>query len=1134
MSFLETVDRARSHLERNGRVSLRALQREFGLDDESLDELVEELVDTQRVAVREGKALAWSGGDAQASLARDSESGVAGNAESADKPKPRLEGELKQATVLFADVKSSTALAEKVGAERWAGILDGYIRILEAGIRRFDGTVSQYTGDGMMALFGAPIAQEDHAQRACLSALWLRDTLRDYAEQVESQHGLIFETRIGLHSGEVVVGKIGDDLGIDFMAQGQTVHLAQRMEQLAESERPRISAATAGLVAGLFALDDLGEFEVKGSSKPVRVYGLTGLGEAHSRLDAARTRGLTGFVGRTHEMASLDGALAQAREGKGQIVGVVGEAGVGKSRLCAEFLERTEASGVPVYSAHCLSHAQTVAYLPVYELLRTLLGRVSEQDSEAEQRRRIVDGLLAFDATLGEMLPIVLDFLGLPDPERPAPPLPPEARQRQLYDFAQRLVRALGGVAPFVIFLDDTHWIDSASDAFLAHLVEAVSGTPVLLLVNFRPQYHADWMGRSAYQQLSLQSLGHDDTERLLAELLGRDPAFEGLIELIRERTDGNPFFVEEVVRALADSGSLKGARGAYRLVAPIESLEVPSSVQPVLANRIDRLPDRERQVLQAASVIGREFSEAILLEVLVWRSVDLSEALHALKAGEFIREQSLYPVVEYAFKHPLTQEVALESQLEGRRARTHAAVARALEKVHSDRLDEHAALIANHYEEAGQSLEAATWHQRAALSQLQRGDLDFDAWRMMRVYELAKSVQPETPESTALVLGASSMIIMLAGVVRIPMDERDGLAAEARSLAERSGDRIALFILELGLATSRILNGWSGEGPLPPAERAAAIAADLPPIFQASASFTLGNIYFHTGRLHNGVRDTERALEITAGDLDMKNEIGVSIELFAKWQKGSVLMWMGRHREAEEQFDGCFELSRERPDQAEFIAWIVGTWSGPPLEELTGLPRQSLALCRRALEVAEASPSPSPFMLLFAWKYLGWAHLMRGEAKEALDFLLRADTLQRPGELGVVQWNLGQGLLAEAYLAAGDRENARIVADRCVTDFDSWVFELRAHISRARVLRGLDGADARQAIEATLDRAEALLEMSDARAFAPMIAEERARLFEVLGDADGATRTLREALRLFEEIGATGHVERLRKELAA
>jgi class 3 adenylate cyclase len=592
--------------------------------------------------------------------------------------KSALEGERKQVSVLFADVKSSLELAGQVDPEQWHAILDGLFQILADGVHRFEGTINQYTGDGIMALFGAPISHEDHAQRACYAALHLRDRLQEHTREVKRAHGLGLSVRMGIHSGEVVVGKIGDDLRMDYTAQGHTVGLAQRMEDLAEPNTCFVSSATARLVAGYFELEDLGEFRVKGVAEPVETFELRGIGAHRTRFDASRARGLTRFVGRAGDMHALDAALEQVGGGgAGQVVGVVADAGTGKSRLCFEFVERCRAQGVPVIEGQAVAHGRNLPYLPILQVFRAYYG-IEDRDDDRAVREKIAGRLLLLDEGFRDVLPVVFEFFGVPDPQRPAPPMDPDAKRRQLFAVLRRIVqRDNPSVRAFVTLIEDLHWMDPGSEAFLTEWVDAIGPVPRLLVVNFRPEYHADWMQKSYYRQLPLAPLGPDAIRELVGDLLGHDPSTARLADAIHARTGGNPFFTEEVVQSLIESGHLEGERGAYRLVTSVEELEVPATVQPLLASRIDRLAEREKRVLQIAAVIGVEFSEPVLARVAHLPERELGAALDALKQAEFVYEEAIYPVAEYAFKHPLTQEVALTSQLRERRARLHADVAR-------------------------------------------------------------------------------------------------------------------------------------------------------------------------------------------------------------------------------------------------------------------------------------------------------------------------------------------------------------------------------------------------------------------------------------------------------------------------
>jgi class 3 adenylate cyclase len=710
-----------------------------------------------------------------------------------------LEGERKQVTVLFADVKSSMDLAEQVDPEEWHQIMDRFFAILSDGVHRFEGTINQFTGDGIMALFGAPIAHEDHSQRACYAALALQENLRRYANELRLEKGLNFSVRMGLNSGEVVVGKIGDNLRMDYTALGHTASLAARMEQIAEPGKTYASEHTAALVGGLVTSLDLGRLTLKGVKEPVRVYELQGVGKLRTKLEVSRAQGFSRFVGRAGEMAALEAALARAIEGSGQIVGVVAHPGLGKSRLCFEFAERCRARGIQVYEAHGLSHGKAIPLLPVLESLRGYFG-ITEQDTAQAARDKIAGRMLLLDETLAKGLPIMFDLLGVPDPERPTPPLEPQARQRQFLDLMRRVGRARSAREPAVHLFEDLHWFDGASDEFIAHLVEASPGNRTLVLLNFRPEYHASWMERSHYQQLPLMPLGPEAIEELLRELLGTDPSVISLGTRIRERTEGNPFFIEETVQALAEAGSLEGKKGAYRLVRPAEDLALPGTVQAVLAARVDRLEEREKRVLQTAAVLGRNFSEPILRRVVELPELDLASALDKLAAGEFIYEQALYPELEYIFKHALTQEVAYHSLLNERRLTLHEQAGQAIETLFAGRLDEHLSQLAHHYCHSRNTEKAIEYSRRAGERAVQLSANVEAISHLTRALELLKTL-PETAQRAQQELALRVALgVALRPVKGFASPEVGSQYARARELCQQVGETPELVPVLRGL----------------------------------------------------------------------------------------------------------------------------------------------------------------------------------------------------------------------------------------------------------------------------------------------------------------------------------------------
>ena len=1042
--------------------------------------------------------------------------------------KSALEGERKQVTVLFADVKDSLDLAEQVDPEEWHRILNRFFEILSDGVHRFEGTVNQYTGDGIMALFGAPITHEDHAQRACYTALQLTEELGRYSEELKRTQGLTFAVRMGLNSGEVVVGKIGDDLRMDYTAQGHTVGLAARMEQLAEPGKVYLSENTAGIVSGFFQLRDLGPFDLKGLRQKLNVFELEGVGSLRTRLDASRASGFTRFVGRANEMKTLETALDQAEAGQGQVVGVLGEAGVGKSRLCYEFVEGCRGNGLAVYEAHCPAHGKTVPFLPALELLRGYFG-ITAQDPDTEAREKIAGTLMLLDESFREALPLLFEFLGVPDPERPVPRMDPEAKQRQLYAFVRRMVAARSARESALIFMDDLHWIDAGSDAFLAQLVEAVSGTRTLLLTNFRPEYQAAWMQKSHYQQIPLLPLGPEAIEALLRALLGPDRGLATLFDHIRERTGGNPFFIEEAVQSLAEDGALEGRKGAYKRVRPVDEIAIPPTVQAVLGARIDRLPERERDLLQTAAVIGKEFTEPVLKSVADLPDVDLANALRVLMGAEFIHEASLYPDLEYAFRHPLTQEVAYHAQLGDRRARVHGAVAQAITALYPEKLDERAALVAHHWESAGESLQAADWHRRAAEWAGVRDPAEaLRHWR--RVRSLLEEV-PESPETIGLGLMARHQILKFGWRLGISKAEAARVFTEGKALAERSGNVPMLTFITVNYGGVKNVAGEVEEG-ISLATEALRLAEQTGDVLLVlGTEYGLAIAFMMSGRLRESLALSDTVIARASDDPTLGLEIfGLCPALSASYVRVLIQGYQGRPKEALRDLDRTVQLAQEHGD-TEVLAWAHGYYS--MIARMTGDHRGALAHGRKAFEIAEKTGSQ--FNRVAARRDLGLAQVLNEEWPEARETLEAALAIAREERAGLFLEAQILAFLAETYLALGEEDRAREAASESVTVTRRRrvrLYACEAHLANARVFLATEGAKAREVIEATLVEAMTIVQETGAKGLEPFIHEERAALARLLGDDATCQRELREAHRLFTEVEATGHAARLAKEL--
>jgi len=634
--------------------------------------------------------------------------------------KALLAGERKHVTVLFADIKGSLEILEGIDPEEASRILDGAIRVMMDAVHRYEGTVNKVMGDGIMALFGAPIAHEDHAVRGCYAALAIQRAMQAQAAEVRGAHGVEVSARVGLHSGEVVVRAIGNDLSMDYDAIGPTVHLASRMEQLASPGNIRLTGETASLAEGFVDLGSLGPVPVKGLSQPIEAFDLLGVGAARTRLQAAAGRGLTPFVGRRDELAALDRAHELAAAGLGQIVALVGDPGVGKSRLFYEFTCSGRMRAWLVLEGTSVSSGRAGSWAPVVDLLKPYFG-IAPGEDRRRSAEKVLGKILLLDEALRPVLPAILALIDLPVENAAWQALDPPRRRRRTLDGLKALLVRESQRQPLALVFEDLHWIDGETQALLDSLVESMPSCPMLLLVNYRPEYRHGWGSRAHYTQLRIDPLEETGAEELLTSLLGEGPDLAELKHRLLKASEGNPLFLEESVRILVDTGVLSGARGAYRMLRRPDEIEIPASVAAIIAARIDRLGAAEKTVLQLGAVIGEEVPLALLEAVSELPADELHSALSGLRSRELLYEARLFPDIAYAFRHGLTRRVAYDGLLhEGRRA-LHARVAEVLEARHTDHLDEVVEILAHHFEQGAVWPKAAAYALRAAEKAKQR-----------------------------------------------------------------------------------------------------------------------------------------------------------------------------------------------------------------------------------------------------------------------------------------------------------------------------------------------------------------------------------------------------------------------------
>jgi class 3 adenylate cyclase/tetratricopeptide (TPR) repeat protein len=625
-----------------------------------------------------------------------------------------LEGERKQVTVLFADLKGSMELLADRDPEDARKLLDAVLERMMEAVHRYEGTVNQVMGDGIMALFGAPLAHEDHAVRACYAALRMQESIRQYAEQVQRAAGVPIQIRIGLNSGEVIVRSVGSDLRMDYTAVGQTTHLAARMEQTAMPGSILLSVETLRLAEDYVRVKPLGLVNVKGVSEPVEVYEAIGAGTVRTRLQRSVVRGLTRFVGRDRELDQMRQGLEQAAAGRGQLIAVVGEPGVGKSRLFYEFLNSHRTRGWMILQGSSVSYGRAYSYLPVVDILKSYF-KIDERDDARGIRTKVTGTVLTLDEGLKDVVPPVLGLLDALADDSPFLQQSPPQRRQSTLDSVKRLLLRETQAQPVLLVFEDLHWIDSETQALLDSLVESLPTAPLLIAVNYRPEYRHPWSHKNFYRQLPIEPLPAANAEEFLKPLVGDDPGLRPLIQVLVERTDGNPLFLEESVRTLVEARVLVGEPGRYRLARAGVPIVVPPSVQAILAARIDRLSPEDKQLLQAASVVGKDVPYTLLQAVADLPDDALRAGLTRLQESEFLYESKLFPELEYTFKHALTHEVTYGGLLAERRRALHARMVDAIEAQYPDRSAEHIERLAHHASRGEVWQKAAQYGRQAA-----------------------------------------------------------------------------------------------------------------------------------------------------------------------------------------------------------------------------------------------------------------------------------------------------------------------------------------------------------------------------------------------------------------------------------
>ncbi len=1029
-----------------------------------------------------------------------------------------LEGERKQVTVLFADLKGSMELLADRDPEEARRLLDPVLERMMEAVHRYEGTVNQVMGDGIMALFGAPVAHEDHAARACYAALRMQAGVARYADEVHRAEGVPIQIRVGLNSGEVVVRSIGSDLHMDYTAVGQTTHLAARMEQMARPGSILVAPDALRLAEDYVQVRALGPRAVKGLGDSIEVYELVGPGTVRSRLQAAAARGLSRFVGREGELDQLRQALDRASGGHGQVVAIIGEPGVGKSRLYWEFTHSHRVQGWLVVESSSVSYGKASAYLPVADLLRGYF-QIEPTDDARKIREKVTGKLLSLDRALEAALAPLLGLLDVPVDDPGWLHLEPAQRRQRTLDAVKHLLLRESQVQPLIVVFEDLHWIDAETQAFLDGLVESLPTARLLLLVNYRPEYTHGWSGKSYYRQLRIDPLAPQSADELLGALLGDDPSVGPLKPLLIERTEGNPFFLEESVRTLVETRVLAGERGRYRLAKATRSLEIPATAKAILAARIDRLAPADKRLLQAAAVIGKDVPFALLQAIAGEPDEVLRRGLTTLQGAEFLYESRLFPDLEYTFRHALTQEVAYGSLLAERRAALHAAAGRALETLYAERLDQAYDRLAYHFSKADDVAKAVEYLARFA--------------------ERAAGMDAHGEATTALQEA-------LGHAERLPPAERDRRRLElavrqAESLhfigrrqeivdrllpgqdaVERLGDPVLAgqYYFWLGWA-----HAWLGHR----ADAARTLGRSLAEATRSGDDALLG-------RVHRGL-----ALEWCYSGRPLDEAVAHAREAVALLERTDDRLWLGQALFALSYcayYVGDFDAAIEAAVRLDALGERTGSRRARAEAAMGGLSHavrgdwsRGIEVCRRALELA-----PDPFETAFVLACLGKAYAEAGDVERAVPTLEEA--VQLADRVRSLQWRqYFRTWLADAHRLAGRLGDAREAARRTLEGCTQLTFLIGVGASHQVLGRAAQAEGMLPEAEHHLTEALRTLAAIEARFELGRTHLDLAALAHARADRDGAASHLGAAHGLFRRLRVPRFVERteqLARELGA
>jgi class 3 adenylate cyclase/tetratricopeptide (TPR) repeat protein len=1049
MDFYAILDQIVNLLRQRQRVTYRALQRQFQLDDAFLEDVKVELIKGQRLAVDEGgEVLVWIGdaGTAPVPISVPVEPPRRTPltytppylAEKILTSRSALEGERKQVTVLFVDVSGFTSLSERLDPEEVHSLMNRAFEFMLAEVHRYEGTVNQFLGDGIMALFGAPIAHEDHAQRAVHAALGIRHALEGYQAEIQSRQGISFQVRQGLNTGLVVVGSIGNDLRMDYTAVGDTTNVAARLQAAADPGRILIAEATYRLVTGYFHTRPLGELALKGKAEPVRAWEVISARIARTRLEIGAERGLTPFVGRERELQLLFECFEQAKVGHGQVVFITGEPGVGKSRLLLEFRRRLgdEATWI---EGRSISFGRSMAFHPLIDLLRRNF-RIEESDTEEMIVAKVERSVLRLGEDLRPFLPYLRYLLSVNPGDAAVLAMDPQQRRGEIFDALRHLTLRASEVRPQVTVFEDAHWMDQATEAYLLLMADSIPTSRVLRILTYRPGYMQPFGDRTYHTRIALNTLSTEHSVEMAQALLATESLPEALKALIVRKAEGNPFFVEEVVKSLLEVGALRWAGDGYVLAKRLDEFFVPDTIQDVIMARIDRLQEAPKRSLQLASVIGREFTRRLLERIADIRT-GTEELLRELKAIELIYEKSTFPELAYMFKHALTHEVAYNSLLMQRRKELHRLIGLAIEELYADRLAEQYEILAYHFVR-GEAWAKALAYFCMAAEKAARSFANREAVTLYdQALEAASHVGDRVDTETLMTISqAKADLYFVLSDFKSSRAEGERLLTLARQAGDR--EREARALAGMGYTSARDHNFNQG---LAEAYQAIEIAREIDAkSVLASGYYITSMVHTATGRLDNGDEEIGLVLATSRAVGD------VVYQSYALTSVGRLKNWRGEYAEALPFQAEGLRIAREHNL---LVPLLFGFFHGGLA--LTGKGEYDKALGRfeEGLVLSEKVSNEIYHHRLL--NSLGWLLIECGGLDRALDLNRQGAEWARkrgdPETIANAELNLGDIFLAQGDLALAQEfldGVYRLAHDPATTEWMRWRYSMHLFAS--------------------------------------------------------------------------------------